>query len=98
MSTTFAPGDWCPSTFGYGGAHALVLATSRHKRRMTLAEIDRKMRGFVPMGRVTWHASTKQHREDEFCECDPGGFCARSDGMGWVEVLLARPVELMDAP
>lgn len=88
---TMKPGDWITTLFGYDDIEnpfALVVATSRHKRRMTRGEIDAKISGLSYARSVIWWASTKQHRENDACDCEEGAFCEDGGGVGWVEVVI----------
>ena len=89
---TMKPGDWILMVFGYQDIEnptALVVATSRHKRRMTKDEIDAKLNDRHRYARTAiWWASTKQHRENDACECEEGSFCEDGGGTGWVEVVI----------
>lgn len=92
-------GEWVHMPWGYEDDHeetaALVAATSRHKRRLTPDEIaaEIELRGRRYLRTVFWFGSTKAHREADFCECEPGGFCENGGGESWVEAVLCAPAD-----
>ena len=96
----FQPGDWITYLWGYEAegdgecdVAAFVTSTSRHsKSNLTedeaRARVEAEHNGWRVTRPVTWWASTKEHREADFCECEEGGFCEEGRGKGAVTVLL----------